>query len=53
LNLKVIGGAIPPVGFAAGEVKAQLIITWDTDEPARHKLSLDKDLVQTTPEITI
>lgn len=34
LNLKVQGGTIPPVGFAAGEVKAQLIITWDTDEPA-------------------
>lgn len=34
LNLKVIGGTIPPVGFAAGEVKAQLIVTWDTDEPA-------------------
>ena len=34
LNLKVIGGTIPPVGFAAGDVKAQLIITWDTDEPA-------------------
>lgn len=31
-NLKVIGGTIPPVGFAAGEVKAQLLITWDTDE---------------------
>lgn len=34
LNLKVLGGTIPPVGFAAGEVKAQLIITWDTDELA-------------------
>lgn len=34
MNLKVIGGTIPPVGFAAGEIKAQLIITWDTDEPA-------------------
>ena len=34
INLKVISGTIPPVGFAAGEVKAQLIITWDTDEPA-------------------
>ena len=34
LNLKVQGGTIPPVGFAAGEVKAQLIITWDTDELA-------------------
>lgn len=34
INLKVIGGTIPPVGSAAGEVKAQLIITWDTDEPA-------------------
>ncbi len=34
LNLKVIGGTIPPVGFAAGDVKAQLIVTWDTDEPA-------------------
>jgi hypothetical protein len=32
LNLKVIGGTIPPVGFAAGDVKAQLIVTWDTDE---------------------
>ncbi len=38
LNLKVIGGAIPPVGFAAGEVKAQLIITWDTDEPATSQI---------------
>lgn len=34
LNLKVIGGTIPPVGFAVGDVKAQLIVTWDTDEPA-------------------
>ena len=34
LGLKVLGGTIPPVGFAAGEVKAQLIITWDTDELA-------------------
>ena len=34
LNLKVLGGTIPPVGFAAGEVKAQLVITWDTDELA-------------------
>lgn len=34
LSLKVLGGTIPPVGFAAGEVKAQLIITWDTDELA-------------------
>ncbi len=38
LNLKVIGGTIPPVGFAAGEVKAQLIITWDTDEPATSQI---------------
>ena len=34
LGLKVLGGTIPPVGFAAGEVKAQLVVTWDTDEPA-------------------
>lgn len=34
MNLKVIGGTIPPVGFAAGEIKAQLVITWDTDEPS-------------------
>lgn len=34
INLKVIGGTIPPVGFAAGEIKAQLVVTWDTDEPA-------------------
>ena len=34
IDLKVLGGTIPPVGFAAGEVKAQLIITWNTDEPA-------------------
>lgn len=33
-NLKVIGGTVPPVGFAAGEVKAQLIVSWDTDEPS-------------------
>lgn len=33
-NLKVIGGTVPPVGFAAGEVRAQMIISWDTDEPA-------------------
>jgi len=34
MGLKVIGGTIPPVGFAAGDVKAQLIVTWNTDEPA-------------------
>jgi hypothetical protein len=34
VDLKVLGGTIPPVGFAAGEVKAQLIITWNTDELA-------------------
>lgn len=34
MNMKVIGGTIPPVGFAAGEIKAQLVITWDTDEPS-------------------
>lgn len=34
INFKVIGGTIPPVGFAAGTVNAQLVITWDTDEPA-------------------
>lgn len=37
-NLKVIGGTIPPVGFAAGDVKAQLIVTWDTDEPASSQI---------------
>ncbi len=34
INLKIIGGTIPPVGFAAGTVNAQLVVTWDTDEPA-------------------
>jgi len=34
LNLKVLAGTIPPVGYAAGQVKAQLIISWDTDELA-------------------
>lgn len=34
MNLKVVGGTVPPVGFAAGDVKAQLVISWDTDEPA-------------------
>jgi hypothetical protein len=38
MNLKVIGGTIPPVGFAAGEIKAQLVVTWDTDEPATSQL---------------
>lgn len=38
VNLKVIGGTIPPVGFAAGDVKAQLIVTWDTDEPASSQI---------------
>lgn len=33
-NLKIIGGTIPPVGFAAGTINAQLVVTWDTDEPA-------------------
>jgi len=42
LNLKVIGGTIPPVGFAAGDVKAQLIITWDTDEPATSQIEFDQ-----------
>jgi hypothetical protein len=34
INLKVIGGTVPPVGFAAGTINAQLVVTWDTDEPA-------------------
>lgn len=34
LNLKVIGGTVPPVGFAAGDIRAQLVVSWDTDEPA-------------------
>jgi hypothetical protein len=34
INLKVIGGTVPPVGFAAGDIRAQLIVSWDTDEPA-------------------
>lgn len=34
INLKVVGGTIPPVGFAAGDIKAQLVVTWDTDEPS-------------------
>lgn len=34
MNMKVIGGTIPPVGFAAGQIRAQLVVSWDTDEPA-------------------
>jgi hypothetical protein len=33
-NMKIVGGTIPPVGFAAGQIKAQLVVSWDTDEPA-------------------
>lgn len=34
VNMKIVGGTIPPVGFAAGAINAQLVITWDTDEPS-------------------
>lgn len=34
LKLKVISGTVPPVGYTAGEIKAQLIVSWDTDEPS-------------------
>ena len=34
MNMKIVGGTIPPVGFAAGEIKAQLVVTWDSDELA-------------------
>ncbi len=34
MNMKIVGGTIPPVGFAAGQIKAQLVVSWDTDEPA-------------------
>lgn len=34
LDFKIITGTIPPVGFVAGEIYSQLIITWNTDEPA-------------------
>jgi phosphodiesterase/alkaline phosphatase D-like protein len=27
INLKVIGGTVPPVGFAAGDIRAQLIVS--------------------------
>ncbi len=34
MNLKLITGTIPPVGFVAGEITSQIIVSWDTDEPA-------------------
>lgn len=34
MNMKIVGGTIPPVGFAAGQIRAQLVVSWDTDEPA-------------------
>ncbi len=34
MNLKLITGTIPPVGFVAGEITSQIIINWDTDEPS-------------------
>lgn len=41
-HLKVIGGTIPPVGFAAGEIRAQLIVSWDTDEPATSQVEFNQ-----------
>lgn len=33
-NLKIEGQVIPPVGGAGQESSAQLVVSWDTDEPA-------------------
>ncbi|GAB4158258.1 MAG: hypothetical protein Fur003_2060 [Candidatus Dojkabacteria bacterium] len=41
-NLTVVGGTIPPVGFAAGDVKAQLVVTWDTDEPSTSQVEFSE-----------
>jgi len=50
VNLKIIGGTIPPVGFAAGDVKAQLIITWDTDEPASSQIEFGQGSGSSYPQ---
>jgi len=50
VNLKIIGGTIPPVGFAAGDVKAQLIITWDTDEPASSQIEFGQGSSSNYPQ---
>ena len=34
LNVKIEGGVVPPVGGAGQESTAQLVVSWDTDEPA-------------------
>jgi hypothetical protein len=33
LNVKIEGGVVPPVGGAGQESSAQLVVSWDTDEP--------------------
>lgn len=33
LNVKIEGGVVPPVGGAGQESIAQLVVSWDTDEP--------------------
>ncbi len=33
MNVKIEGGVIPPVGGAGQESIAQLVVSWDTDEP--------------------
>ena len=34
LNVKIEGGVVPPVGGAGQESSAQLVVSWDTDEPS-------------------
>jgi hypothetical protein len=51
-NMKVEGGVVPPVAGANQEVMAQLVVSWDTDEPATSQVEYSEGTGETYAQKT-
>jgi len=52
LNVRIEGGVIPPVGGAGQESIAQLVVSWDTDEPATSQIEFGEGTGETYSQKT-
>ncbi len=51
-NLKIEGTTVPPVSGAGQEARAQLIVSWDTDEPASSQIEFGEGTGENYPQKT-
>ena len=51
-NLKIEGTTVPLVSGAGQEARAQLIVSWDTDEPATSQIEFGEGTGETYPQKT-